>query len=184
MPSSASASISNSELKQLPNLLTAARLLAVPYILYLLWMGNYQTALIWFSIAGITDVLDGFLARRLRVTSKMGALLDPIADKVMLSGSFLTLGLKGIIPIWLTALVLGRDVMILGFAIVALSRKTRREFPPSVWGKASTAAQIAYVLFVMGYESGISPLAVMTALGWLAAALTAWSGIDYLRRVS
>ena len=170
-------------MKQLPNILTAARLLAAPYILYLLWTGSYRTALVWFSIAGITDVLDGFLSRRLHAVSRIGSLLDPIADKVMLSGSFLTLGLKGIIPIWLTALVLGRDVMILGFAVLALARKMRRDFPPSVWGKASTAAQIAYVLFVMGYQADISPLVVMTSLGWLAAALTAWSGIDYIRRV-
>jgi cardiolipin synthase len=171
-------------LKQIPNLLTAARLLAAPYILYLLWMGEYRTALVWFSIASFTDVLDGYLARRLRVTSKIGALLDPVADKVLLSGSFLTLGLKGVIPIWLMAIVLGRDLLILGFAIVALVRKLRRDFPPSVWGKASTAAQIAYVLFVVGHEAAISPLIVATILSWVAATLTLWSGIDYSMKMS
>ncbi len=171
-------------MKQIPNLLTAARLLAAPYILYLLWTGNYRTALVWFAIASVTDVLDGFLARRLRVVSKIGALLDPVADKVLLSGSFLTLGWKGIIPIWLMILVLGRDLMILSFAIVALARKTRRDFPPSVWGKASTASQIAYVLFAVGYEAGLTALTVATILGWIAAALTLWSGIDYFIKVS
>jgi cardiolipin synthase (CMP-forming) len=171
-------------LKQLPNLLTAARLLAAPYILYLLWTGGYRTAIVWFSIASTTDVLDGFLARRLRVVSKVGALLDPVADKVLLSGSFLILGLRGIIPFWLMTLVLGRDLLILGFAAIALARKIRRDFPPSVWGKASTAAQIAYVLFAVGYEAAITPLIVATILGWIAAALTLWSGIDYFRRVS
>jgi cardiolipin synthase len=171
-------------LKQLPNLLTAARLLAAPYILYLLWTGGYRTALVWFSVASATDVLDGFLARRLQAGSSIGALLDPVADKILLSGSFLTLGLKGAIPLWLMAIVLGRDLLILGFAIVALARKTRREFPPSVWGKASTAAQIAYVLFAVGHEAAITPLIVATILGRIAAALTLWSGIDYFRRVS
>jgi cardiolipin synthase (CMP-forming) len=171
-------------LKQLPNLLTAARLLAAPYILYLLWTGGYRTALVWFSIASFTDVLDGLLARRLRVTSKIGALLDPVADKALLSGSFLTLGLKGVIPFWLMAIVLGRDLLILGFAIVALARKLRRDFPPSVWGKASTAAQIAYVLFAVGHEAAITPLIVATILGWIAATLTLWSGIDYFNKVS
>jgi cardiolipin synthase len=171
-------------LKQIPNLLTAARLLAAPYILYLLWTGEYQTALVWFSIASFTDVLDGFLARRLQIVSKIGALLDPVADKVLLSGSFLTLGLKGVIPWWLMAIVLGRDLLILGFAIVALARKIRREFPPSVWGKASTAAQIAYVLFVAGHEASITPLMVAIILGWIAATLTLWSGIDYFLRMS
>jgi len=129
-------------------------------------------------------VLDGFLARRLKVTSSIGALLDPVADKVLLSGSFLTLGLKGVIPFWLMVIVLGRDLLILGFAIIALTRKTRRDFPPSVWGKASTASQIAYVLFAVGYEAAITPLVVATILGWIAAALTIWSGIDYFIKVS
>ena len=74
--------------------------------------------------------------------------------------------------------------MILGFAIVALARKIRRDFPPSVWGKASTAAQIAYVLFAVGHEAGLSPLAVTMILGWIATALTLWSGIDYFIKVS
>ena len=171
-------------MKQIPNLLTAARLLAAPYILYLLWTGEYRTALVWFSIASATDVLDGFLARRLHAGSRMGALLDPVADKVLLSGSFLTLGLRGIIPWWLMAVVLGRDLLILIFAIVALARKMRRDFPPSVWGKASTAAQIAYVLFVAGHEASITPLIVATILGWIAVTLTIWSGIDYFIKMS
>jgi len=171
-------------LKQVPNLLTVARLLASSYILYLLWTGAYRPALVWFAIASITDVLDGFLARRLHAGSRLGALLDPIADKVLLSGSFLTLGLKGVIPLWLMALVLGRDLMILGFAAIALARKIRRDFPPSVWGKASTAAQIAYILFAVGHEAALTPLIVATFLGWLAAALTVWSGIDYFNKVS
>jgi len=171
-------------LKQIPNLLTAARLLAAPYILYLLWTAEYRTALVWFAIASATDVLDGFIARRFHAASKIGALLDPIADKVLLSGSFLTLGLKGVIPWWLMAIVLGRDLLILGFAIVALARGTRREFPPSVWGKASTAAQIAYVLFTVGHEAAITPLIVATILGWIAATLTIWSGVHYFFRVS
>jgi cardiolipin synthase len=171
-------------LKQLPNLLTAARLLAVPYILYLMWTGSYGMAIVWFSIASFTDVLDGFLARRLRVASRLGAMLDPIADKALLSGSFLTLGLKGVIPLWLMILVLGRDFMILVFAAIAIARKVRREFPPSVWGKASTASQIACVLFAVGHEAAITPLVVATILSWIAGALTLWSGIDYFHKVS
>jgi len=171
-------------LNQLPNLLTAARLLAAPYILFLLWTGSFRKALVWFAIASATDVLDGFLARQFEASSRLGALLDPIADKVLLSGSFLVLGWKSIIPLSLTIFVLGRDLMILGFAIVTLARKTRRDFPPSTWGKASTAAQIAYVLFAVGHEAGLAPLAVVTILGWIAFGLTVWSGIDYARRVS
>jgi cardiolipin synthase (CMP-forming) len=171
-------------LKQLPNLLTAARLIAAPYVLYLLWAGQYRTAIVWFSIASATDVLDGFIARRFHAGSRLGALLDPIADKVLLSGSFLILGLRGVVPMWLMALVLGRDFLILGFAIVALTRKLRRDFPPSVWGKASTAAQIACVLFAVGHAASITPLIVATILSWIAAALTLWSGIGYVIKMS
>jgi cardiolipin synthase len=169
---------------QVPNLLTAARLLAAPYILYLLWTGSFRIALVWFAIASATDVLDGHLARRFKAGSRLGALLDPIADKVLLSGSFLTLGWKSIIPISLTIFVLGRDILILCFALIALARGTRRDFPPSVWGKASTGAQIGYVLFAVGHEAGLAPLAIVTILGWITFALTIWSGIDYARRVS
>jgi len=85
---------------------------------------------------------------------------------------------------WLMALVLGRDFLILGFAIVALTRKLRRDFPPSVWGKASTAAQIACVLFAVGHAASITPLIVATILSWIAAALTLWSGIGYVIKMS
>ena len=169
---------------QVPNLLTAARLLAAPYILRLLWTGSFRTALVWFAIASATDVLDGYLARRFKAGSRLGALLDPIADKVLLSGAFLILGWKSVIPFSLTIFVLGRDLMILCFAAIALARGTRRDFPPSVWGKASTGAQIAYVLFAVGHEAGMAPLAVATILAWITFVLTIWSGIDYARRVS
>jgi len=171
-------------MSQLPNLLTAARLLVSPYIFYLLWANRFRAALVLFAIAGITDVLDGFIARRYKAGSRLGALLDPVADKVLLDGAFLILGLNSIIPFSLTIFVLGRDLMILVFALVTLARKTRRDFPPSVWGKASTDAQIAYVLFAVGHEAGFAPLVVVTVLGWIAFVLTVWSGIDYARRVS
>lgn len=171
-------------ISQLPNLLTAARLLAAPYIFYLLWTNRFRAALALFAMAGITDVLDGYIARRYKAGSRFGALLDPVADKVLLDGSFLILGFNSIIPFSLTIFVLGRDLMILVFALVTLARRTHRDFPPSVWGKASTGAQIAYILFAVGHAGGIAPLLVVTVLGWIVFGLTVWSGIDYARRVS
>ena len=141
-------------ISQLPNLLTAARLVAAPYIFYLLWTNTFRAALVLFAIAGITDVLDGYIARRYKAGSRLGALLDPVADKILLDGAFLILGYNSVIPFSLTIFVLGRDLMILLFALVTLARKTRRDFPPSVWGKASTGAQIAYVLFAVGHKPG------------------------------
>lgn len=171
-------------MSQLPNVLTAARLLAAPYIFYLLWTGRFRPALVWFALAGITDVLDGFLARRCNAGSRLGALLDPVADKILLDGAFLILAVHSIIPFSLAIFVLGRDLMILVFAMAALARKTHRDFPPSAWGKASTAAQIAYILFAVGHEAALAPLAVVTVLAWITFGLTVWSGIDYARRVS
>jgi cardiolipin synthase len=107
-----------------------------------------------------------------------------VADKILLDGAFLILAIHSIIPFSLTIFVLGRDLMILVFAMGALARKTHRDFPPSVWGKASTAAQIAYILFAVGHEAALAPLAVVTVLAWITFGLTVWSGIDYARRVS
>ena len=114
-------------MSRLPNLLTAARLLASPYIFYLLWTNRFRFALVLFAIAGITDVLDGYIARRYKAGSRFGALLDPVADKVLLDGAFLILGINSVIPFSLTIFVLGRDLMILVFALVTLARSSACE---------------------------------------------------------
>jgi cardiolipin synthase len=168
-------------LKYLPNLLSVARMAAGPYLFWLLWQREYGPALALILVAGISDGLDGFLARRFAATSRLGAYLDPIADKVLLSGVFLTLALDGAVERWLAALVLGRDAGILLFAVCAiLLTKTRRSFPPSMWGKASTVAQIAFALALISHFVGYASLPLVEALKWLTVALTAWSGLHYL----
>src|SRR5437588_8260229 len=99
---------------------------------------QYRTIIPLFIVISITDVADGYLARHFRSSSRLGAYLDPIADKILLSGTFLVLALTGAIETWLAALVLGRDLMILGTAAVLYMTTTRRNFPPSPWGKIST----------------------------------------------
>ena len=134
-------------------------------------------------VAGVTDALDGWLARRLGAASHLGAYLDPVADKVLLSGAFLTLAVDGAIEAWLAALVLGRDALILLFAAGAfLFTKSVRSFEPSIWGKGSTAAQILFILAVLLHFVGFAGSPVVTGLKWLTAALTAWSGIHYAVR--
>jgi cardiolipin synthase (CMP-forming) len=171
-------------LKQLPNLLSGLRLALAPYIFYLLGTRQFRAALVWFALAGVSDGLDGWAARRFSANSRVGALLDPVADKVLLSGSFLTLGLTSVIPWWLTFVVLGRDAMILLFAIVAMATKKLREFPPSIWGKLSTAVQIAYVLAVVANEAGFGLGEIVAVLGWATLAFTLISGLDYALRVA
>ena len=177
-------------MKQLPNLLSALRLALAPYLFVLLWRRDYLPALAICIVAGVTDGLDGLLARKLGAHSRFGAYLDPIADKILLSGAFLTLALDGAIEIWLAVLVLGRDALILLFAAGAfLFTKSTRDFPPSFWGKASTAAQIVFILALILHLTGLADatlfaapfVAIVTLLKWLVAALAVWSGLDYAR---
>ncbi|HUA83442.1 MAG TPA: CDP-alcohol phosphatidyltransferase family protein [Bryobacteraceae bacterium] len=169
-------------MKAIPNLLSAARLVLAPYLFLLLWRHQYDLALAICFIAGFSDVLDGFLARQLRVSSRLGAYLDPLADKVFLSGAFLTLAIDGAIHRWLAALVLGRDVMILLFAAGAYFFTARRNFSPSIWGKASTAAQILFIFVLLLWLCGWAEFRLVSGVQWLTAALTGWSGIHYAAR--
>jgi cardiolipin synthase (CMP-forming) len=165
--------------KHIPNLLSAARLALAPYLFVLLWRRQYAFALAVCFIAGLTDGLDGLLARRLNVSSRLGAYLDPIADKVLLSGAFLTLAVDGAIERWLAVVVLGRDVMILLFVAGAFLFTPIRSFPPSIWGKASTAAQIAFIAVVLAHFAGFTGVFLVIAMKWLTAALACWSGAHY-----
>lgn len=151
-----------------------------PFVFALLIQREYRTVLVLFAIAGLTDFLDGLAARKFGSTSRLGAALDPIADKVLLSGTFLTLALTGAIETWVAAVVLGRDVLILAAAAVLYLAKSRRSFPPSTWGKISTVVQIAFVLVIVGQVGG----AVFIALKWATVALAVVSGADYARTAS
>jgi len=167
-------------LKHVPNLLSLARLALAPYVFVLLVRREYRTVLVLFAIAGLTDFLDGLAARKFGSTSRLGAGLDPVADKVLLSGTFLTLALTGAIETWVAAVVLGRDVLILVAAVVLYLAKSRRSFPPSIWGKISTLVQIAFVLVIVGQVGG----AIFIALKWATVALAVVSGADYARTAS
>ena len=162
-------------MKYVPNILSSLRLAAAPYVFYVLWSRQWTEVLWWFVAIGITDGLDGFIARKFNAQSRLGAMLDPVADMVLLSGSFLVLALNGSIPVWLTVLVLGRDLAIVLFALgmLAFSNK-RQDFPPSQAGKLSTVVQMFYILaVVMGW-----PLAPWA---WAVVAATGWSAVDYAR---
>jgi len=166
--------------KILPNLLSAARLALAPYLFLLLWRREYGLALAVCFIAGITDGLDGVIARRLKAFSRLVSYLDPIADKVLLSGAFLTLALDGAIEKWVAVLVLGRDVLILLMAAGAFLFTKIRSFPPSFWGKASTTAQIAYVLALLLHFVGFFPLVLVELGKWIAVGLAIGSGLHYI----
>lgn len=170
-------------MKHVPNLVSALRLALAPVLFVLLWRHQYGAALGLIVVAGVADGLDGWLARRFDAGSRLGEYLDPLADKVLLSGMFLTLALEGDMEMWLAALVLGRDIGILLFGAGAfLFTKSLRTFPPSDWGKASTTAQVAFVLALVSRLAGLADEPLVTALKWWTVILTVWSGLDYLWR--
>jgi cardiolipin synthase len=138
-----------SKLFSAPNQLTLLRMVFLPFIVNSLVDNHYRTAMILFVLAGLSDGLDGFLARTLHQQSLLGQYLDPIADKLLLSTLFMVLSILHKIPWKYTVLVFSRDVSILGVGTVLYAIAGLRDFRPSIFGKANTLAQVVTVVFVM-----------------------------------
>ena len=136
-------------LRHLPNLLTAMRLAAAPMLAVLLVNGADRAALGVFAFAGLSDVADGFLAKRFGLATRFGRFLDPAADKLLMLASFLALAALKVAPLWLTLLVIGRDAAIIGGILVARMIALPVRVEPLAIGKASTAMQIAYIAFAL-----------------------------------
>ena len=168
--------------KHIPNALTLLRILLVPVVWWCIWQREYEKAILSGFFAGISDALDGYLARRWNATSRFGALADPIADKLLLSGSYLMFWLAREIAPWIAAIVIGRDLLILGVALIAWRFTRLRDFPPSVWGKVSTLIQILTGLVILVNRSIGSDIYTYRLEWWMlyaCAAVTLWSGIHY-----
>ncbi len=168
----------------LPNLLTLARLAITPLAVWAILKGEFRLALALLLVAGLTDALDGVVARRFDCRTRTGAYLDPFADKVLLCACYLALGAAGVAPWWLVGLIFGRDLVIVAMAGGALLFTPYRHFKPSVWGKISTGAQVIAAVGLMAARAFPAlPLADRAViLIWLAAAATTWSGMDYVRQ--
>lgn len=164
----------------LPNLFTLARLVLTPFIVADIIGGRYVRALILLIAAGFTDAIDGYLARRFRAATPVGAYFDPVADKILLSAVYIALGVARAMPWWMVAVVFGRDVLILAMAAYGLLFTTLRKFPPSLWGKISTFCQIAAALVVIAARAGLA-WPVTPAL-YLMVIATIWSGAHYVWR--
>src|SRR6266478_870219 len=132
-----------------PNQITFLRLGFLPVFLMLIAYDRYRWALLVLVVSGLSDGFDGLLARSLNQRSALGAYLDPIADKLLLSSSFVLLAFKKQLAWWLTILVLSRDVLILIVAVVILLVSGYRPFPPSIYGKLTTATEIILVFLVV-----------------------------------
>lgn len=141
-----------SQLLTAPNQLTLLRMLFLPFIIINLVDRHYEWALLLFVLAGLSDGLDGFVARTFHQQTMLGQYLDPIADKLLLSTTFLVLSILHKIPWKFTVMVFSRDVSILGVGTVLYAIAGLRDFRPSLFGKANTFCQVAAVFFVMLFE--------------------------------
>lgn len=165
----------------IPNFISIARLLIVPMIVYLMMIDRFAAAGLLFILAGISDAVDGFIAKRFSAASELGAYLDPIADKALLMSVFVTFGLKGSLPLWLTMLVVSRDILIIGAVMLAWIMHNPIRVQPLMVSKVNTTAQIILVAIVFGVEVGLEVLEPLTPLVGLAVgALTIVSAGAYL----
>jgi cardiolipin synthase len=170
-----------SRILTVPNQLTFLRLGFLPFFIISIHYRRYDIALAVLIIAALTDGLDGLLARSLNQKTALGAYLDPIADKLLLSSSFVVLALNRKISWWLAILVLSRDVLLLTSAAVILVVAGYRLFQPSIYGKLTTALQILLVFAVVLLAVADWPWLqfVRVILGYLVAGFTVFSGFHY-----
>lgn len=174
------------DLLSAPNQLTLLRLSFVPFVIITIFDHHYGWALVIFLAAGVSDALDGLLARALHQRTQLGEYLDPIADKLLLSTLFIVLSVVQKMPWRVTVLVLTRDIFILVIAALLYTVTSYRDFRPSMFGKANTLAQITAVVAVLAYE--VYPLTWVwyaRRVGlWTTVVMTLASGIHYALRVS
>jgi cardiolipin synthase len=172
----------------IPNLLTLLRLFLIPVFLVASFHGAFTIAFIVFITAAVTDILDGAIARRFNMKSRLGAILDPAADKGLMVGGYLYYTFAGnlprvMIPGWLTFVVFIRDILIVAFAYLLYTRVHVKRFPPSWAGKTSTVLQAATLGTAIGVNAFVPQLLWLAELLFRVALITTlFSGWDYLRR--
>lgn len=169
--------------RDLPNLITGLRILLVAPFLWLLSQKSYGLALLLFSLAGLSDAVDGFLAKRYGWTSELGGLLDPLADKILLIGAILTLAWLGELPVWLAVLVVARDGIIVGGAVLYHLRIERFQAAPLLISKLNTLLQLLLTGAVILHYGWLPlPAWLLVGLLYLTALTTVWSGAAYVWR--
>ena len=165
----------------LPNIITLMRIVLVPVIIWAIASQQMKLAFVIFVVAGVSDAVDGFLAKRFNMVTDIGALLDPVADKALLVSIYMTLGIMDFIPRWLVILVVSRDVMIVGAVIISWLLENPIPMKPLMVSKLNTVAQVAFaalVLASLGFGFHADPLE--TILMGAVAVLTVLSMSFYL----
>lgn len=172
----------------LPNFITLMRMAIVPFFVIAVAEGDFLVALWTLIIAGLTDALDGWMARRFDMESLVGAYLDPIADKLLLVTAYVTLtipmGQAVVIPLWLAILALFRDFFIMLVVLILFLVEDIRSFPPSILGKATTFMHIVTIGVVLLANLTIVPSWVPDGCFYLSFALIILSGLNYIYRSS
>jgi cardiolipin synthase (CMP-forming) len=168
-------------MRHIPNALCVLRMLLVAPVAWLLIAGEYRLTLGLFAFAAATDGLDGYLAKRCGWTSELGRILDPLADKILLVGVFLTLAALGLVPVWLAAAAVARDAIITAGAITYNSLYGYPHGRPTAVSKLNTLCQILYLLLVVASNAaGMQPQSALMFMGALVFVTTVVSGMDYV----
>jgi cardiolipin synthase len=166
----------------IPNSLTILRILLIPVYVGFLIYQRFDAAMVVLLVAGITDALDGTIARAANQRTRLGAFLDPLADKLLLTSGFVTLSTIHLIPSWVTILVVSRDAMLLLGTAVAQFTETNIDIAPTFLGKGATFLQLSYVLLVIFLSSRQMDLSMLSPLLITMVAFTVSSGCHYLYR--
>jgi cardiolipin synthase len=168
---------------QLPNIISVLRMFLVVPVVWCLLQSEFATALILFVVAGVSDGIDGFLAKHFGWQSRLGSILDPLADKLLLVSSFITLTWLGLIPLWLLLAVLVRDLLIVLGGVIFHYTLGRFDMQPSRISKLNTFVQIIFVLTVVFYHAELALTSwpwIVEALVYIVFATTLLSGVDYV----
>lgn len=168
-------------LRDIPNLLSVVRMACAIPVAWLLLKEYFGAALLTFIAAGLSDGLDGYLAKRFGWRSRLGSILDPLADKALLVTVYVVLGGMGLLPLWLVVVVIARDVVVVFGALWIHSLVGRYDMAPSLTSKLNTALQLVLVVAVISAKSFATlPDWLIDALTYGVLGATAWSGVDYI----
>jgi cardiolipin synthase len=172
-----------------PNSITLGRILLVPVIVWAIASGQMMVAFVLFFIAGVSDAVDGFLAKRFNMQSEIGALLDPLADKALLVSIYVALGIAGEVPRWLVILVVSRDIIIVGAVIVSWLLDRPIPMKPLMVSKLNTVAQVLFagmVLAALGFSVTFKPLDIilMAAVTVLTLLSVSFYLVEWVRHMN
>jgi cardiolipin synthase len=167
----------------IPNLITVFRLVLVPFVVLMILQGRWGTAFAAFVVAGVSDGVDGWIARRFDMRSEFGAFIDPLADKALLVSIYVTLAIVGVLPDWVTVVVVSRDLIMVMAIMVSWLMHKPMEIRPMFVGKMNTAAQIGFAALILGTKAyGVDPGLMGDALMIAVVGLTILSGGAYLAK--